>query len=107
MNENLKELIDKAQSVNYGVFNEFLIIPSGRKYDGFWGVNGYNHIIVLAKKFEEKEWLKLTDSSDVISFLHSTSVNIDIPTEYNCVRVFFNNPITINDVNSSIIGFGD
>ncbi len=37
MNEKLQEIINNAVPKSSGQFDEFLIVPTGEKYDGFWG----------------------------------------------------------------------
>lgn len=106
MRKKLKEIIESAPQTKSGTFDEFLIVPSGEQYDGFWGRNGFNNIILLAKRREEATFNILTNYSDVFVLLNIHSVNIDIPTELNCVRVFLDKPIKIHDVTSSVIGYG-
>lgn len=106
MNEKLQEIINNAVPKSSGQFNEFLIVPTGEKYDGFWGVNGFDKMILLAKKREEKDFCILTNYSDAFHLIKIRSVSFDIPSELNCVRVFLDETIEINDVASSVIGYG-
>ena len=106
MTEKLKEIIEKAERKESGTFDEFLIVPTGEKYDGFWGVNGFDQMILLAKKKVESEWFILTNYSDSFHLIYIHSVNFDIPSDLNCVRVFLNESIEINGVTSSVIGYG-
>lgn len=106
MTEKLKEIIEKAERKESGTFDEFLIVPTGEKYDGFWGVNGFDQMILLAKKKVESEWCILTNYSDSFHLIYIHSVNFDIPSDLNCVRVFLDESIEINGVASSVIGYG-
>lgn len=106
MTEKLKEIIEKAEVKESGIFNEFLIVPTGEKYDGFWGVNGFDKMILLAKKRDESEWCILTTYSDSFHLIYTHSVNFDIPSDLNCLRVFLDELIEINTVASSVMGYG-
>ncbi len=93
MKKELKQLIESAEQYNAQLLDELLIIPSGKAYNGFWGKNGYNKIILLGiNKRDYKVYRIDTDiQHDVISFdyLKEIGIKIDIPEEYNCVRLFF------------------
>lgn len=106
MTERLKEIIDNAIPKESGTFNEFLIVPTGKKYDGFWGENGFDKIVLLARQRGEENFCILTDYSDSFHLINIYSVNFDIPSDLNCVRLFLDNPIEINGVASSIMGYG-
>ena len=106
MTEKLKEIIEKAEVKESGIFNEFLIVPTGEKYDGFWGVNGFDKMILLAKKRDESEWCILTTYSDSFHLIYIHSVNFDIPSDLNCLRVLLDELIEINTVASSVMGYG-
>lgn len=105
MTEKLKQIIDNAIPKTSGTFNEFLIVPTGEKNDGFWGENGFNKIVLLAKQIGEENFCILTDYSDSFHLFNIHSVNFDIPSDLNCVRLFLNEPIEINGGTSSIIGY--
>lgn len=105
MTEEIKKLIETAPVKRSGVFQSFLMIPSGEKYDGFWGENGYNNIILLG--MSEEGWCNITECADSISFAQTSSINFDVPNDLNCVRFWFNEPIKIrNELNlSTVIGY--
>ena len=51
MTEKLKEIIKTAPRAKEGSsYTSFLLIPTSNAYDGFWGKNGFNNIIVLGQK---------------------------------------------------------
>ena len=108
MTDKLKELIENAPIKRSGVFTFFMLVPTGEKYDGFWGENGYNKCLLLGQCDGDDTWYKITDYADAISFGLMHSVSFDIPTEYNTVRFWFNEPIRMNnDLNlSQIQGYG-
>lgn len=107
MTEKLENIIEKAEHKDHGIFDEFLIIPTGEKYDGFWGVNGYDKMILLARSNSQIDFCILTNFSDTFHIFQAESVNFDIPSDLGCVRVFTDKPIVIHDSNlSSVIGYG-
>ena len=114
MKEELKDLIDNAPIVEEGLFKHFLIVPSDTVYDGFWGKNGYDNIIVLGEFADDsaeqgyKGYGRIDQYSGSDAF-HITSIlnaNIDIPSEFGCVRLWFNEPISVSYPASSICGYG-
>ncbi len=106
MKEELKELIENAPVKRSGLFSGFIIVPSGEEYDGFYGKNGYNNLILLGLEADSKKWCRITKSADALSFIGMHSLNFDIPTEYNCVRCWAVKPIEIdNELDlSTIVG---
>ena len=75
-----------------------MVVPNGQ-YDGFWGVNGYDNILILARPWGEDDWYILSTEADVFSVYDTskyTSFNLDIPTEYGVPRIWFNAPVEIN-----------
>ena len=107
MTEELEKLIQKAECKDHGTFNQFLIVPTGEIYDGFWGVNGYDKMILLARLGNEADWRILTNQSDAFHLLRTRNVNFDVPSDLGCVRVFTDNPIKILCIASSVIGDGE
>lgn len=105
MTQELAEIIKNAERKECGVFNEFLIVPTGEKYDGFWGANGFDKILLLAKGMHDEDFCILTDYSDSFHLINSHSVNFDIPSDLGVVRVFTDESIVINYPESSVLGF--
>ena len=52
MKKALKELIQKAEVRTSGEFDSIMIVPKG-KYDGFWGKNCYDNMLVLGSIYDE------------------------------------------------------
>ena len=86
MTKKEKEMIAKAVPHKSDKFCVFYVINSGKRYDGFWGENGYNNIIVLGEG-EGGELELLTNWSDVIH-IFNCGVNIDIPNDTGVIRLF-------------------
>lgn len=99
MTDELKKLIEEAPFIHSGKFNSFMVVPNGQ-YDGFWGVNGYDNILILARPYEEDKWYKLATAADVFNVYDYTqtcsSFNLDIPSEYGVPRIWFGKPIEID-----------
>jgi len=106
MIKHLKELIDNAEFCVEGIFNEFLIIPTHEKYNGFWGKNGYENMIVLARHFESDTWYRISqEQCDVFNIIGVRSVGIDIPDDVGCIRISSNEAIEISYPASAILGY--
>lgn len=106
MTDKLKELIQKAPIKRKGTFKSFLIVSNG-VYDGIFGINGFNSIILLGFDIDKKEYVKITDYADIFYIYNvgeNVSFNLDIPTEYGVPRIYFGRPITIdNEINISSV----
>jgi len=119
MTKELQNLINSASNANdrpltarnTGQFDEFLITSTGEKYNGLWAGengNGFNNMIVLARDVISEEWVLLQDfygQCDAFNILGKCEIAcIDIPTQYDCVRIKFQKPIFIGLVASNILG---
>ena len=106
MTDKLKELIEKAPVKRKGTFKNFMIVSNGA-YDGIWGENGFNSIILLGLDVETGEYVKITDYADVFNIYNvgeSVGFNLDVPTEYGVPRIWFGKFITIdNELNISAV----
>ena len=110
MKKSVKELMSRAVPRKSEKFSDIYIIDSEKKYDGFWGKNGYNNIIVLGRANVQSEELELiTEHSDVINIMQTSwSVNIDISSKNGVVHLWADKPLTISaPVNSSCIFYGE
>lgn len=107
MNKRLKGLIERAEVYNQELLDDLFIIPSGKVYNGFWGKNGYNKIILIGRNLKEAKAYRIdTDiQHDIIhfSYIKEFGIKIDIPTEYNCVRLFCSSKYLIVDNNASAL----
>lgn len=108
MTDKLKEIINNAEHAKEGTFyNEFLIIPTGQKYDGFWGVNGFDKMLILAGHLENDEWAIISDYSDAFNIINQgRTINFDVPSKYDCLRIFFDKSIELTSVGSSVLSIG-
>lgn len=90
MNKELKAIIESAKPYEEGkLFDDVLIISAGKQYNGFWGKNDYNNIILVARNRKTHENYILKHDIDVVSLYKTPYVlGMDIPKELNCVRMF-------------------
>lgn len=107
MTEKLKDIIKNAKAKDKGEFQEFLIIPTDEIYDGFWGKNGFNEMIVLAGDLRENKWFKISCGSDAfrLQSLMYNGIGFDVPSDLGCIRIFLDKPVSILGGVSSIIAY--
>lgn len=92
-----KELLENAKKVNYDEkfnyeYKSLYIINSEKAYNGFWGENSYNAIIILGLT-NEGEYINITgdyqcDSYEIINLNELIPTRTDIPNDLNCIRHF-------------------
>lgn len=106
MKKALKELIEQSTWKRKGVFKSLIIVSNG-KYDGFFGSNGYDNLLILGFDVDDKKYYKITDSADVFNIFDipmRDTFSLDIPTEYGVPRMWFTHPIYIdNELNLSTV----
>lgn len=99
MTEQLKELIEHAPIKRQGQFRNFLVVSNG-EYDGTWGKNGYDSILLLGFDDDLEKYVKITDYADKLDIFklgEFTNFNLDIPHEYGVPRIWFNRNIYIDN----------
>lgn len=108
MKKALKELIDNAPRRDCGEYAYFLLIPTNKMYNGLWGKNNYNNIIVLGYDKVEKKHYRLDSvcGSDDFGVSQIYSAHIDIPREYGCLRMHFSEPVSVRYPASSVLAYG-
>lgn len=108
MTDKLKDIIANAEQAHEGFFyREFLIIPKGTKYDGIWGINGFDEMLILAGELETDKWAIVTDYSDAFNIINcGGSINFDVPSKYDCLRIWFDAPIELTSITSSVLSLG-
>ena len=102
--DKTKELIEKSQYKPEGWFTSLMFVSNG-VYNGFWGKNGYDNILILG--FSDGKWYIVSKYGDVFNIYNSLmNFNLDIPTEYGVPRIWFDKPIYIdNSIDiSSVVG---
>jgi hypothetical protein len=99
MTDNQKKFIEEAKIVsekekfNYK-YRALYIIDSGKQYNGFWGKNGFNYIIIIGRN-ENGEYINITEDyqCDVYEIQNSSEVlgiRTDISSDLKgCIHHFF------------------
>lgn len=95
MKKKLLEMIEKAEPYEPNVpMNLLYLIDTKKIYNGFWGENGYNNMLVIGYSRATRKYYKITDHSDVVYIADIRYVDFDIPSDLGCVRVCCNQNIT-------------
>ena len=103
-----KDLPESEQSSI--TIDELYLVNSNGIYKGYFYTEDeeqhYNHILVIGYSVKTKKYYFLSDAqSDVLilQIFNHDKINIDIPSELNCFRLFgFHNPYTIKLIQSTI-----
>ena len=106
MTDKLKELIDTAPKRTVGTYDKLMFVSNGA-YDGFWGANGYDHILILGWERKTNKWYKISDYGDKFDiFQAGMRFNLDIPSEFGVPCIWFDSPVYINNYleASNVIG---
>ena len=110
MKKALKELIENSEQLKgEKFFNRIMFISNGI-YNGFWGKNDYDNLLILAQEDKTNKWYRITGKNQQIDVFFickcSMGFNLDIPTKYGIPSIWFNKPVKIqNDFQlSQIIG---
>lgn len=106
MTDKLRELIDNAPRRTKGTYDKLMFVSNGA-YDGFWGANGYDHILILGWVRETNQWYTVSQYGDKFDIFKTDSwFNVDIPSDYGVPCIWFNKPIYINNElsTSNVVG---
>lgn len=95
MKKALKELIENAEVKMVGEFSAFLTIPNGI-YEGFWGKNGYDNILLLGQSTEDGKWYRIADTIYAIHLCYPPSLNWKISSKYGVPSFWTTEPISIH-----------
>lgn len=101
MKKAIKEFISKAIPRQSDEFIDFWIIDSEKPYNGSFGKNGYNNIILIgrAKRTSEdavKPYELITDYSDVVCFFEGCGgFSIDIDHKLGAIHLWTDKPVKI------------
>lgn len=97
MTKKQKELIAEAIHYDGSPIDGIYILSEHKLYNGAWGKNGYNSMIILAYSIENEKiyHFDLNYQRDVFSCLKKVRFSIDIPHEYDCLRLCFYDPVIV------------
>lgn len=98
MTDKLKVIIENAPIKKKGKFVALMFISNG-EYNGFWGVNGYDNMLVLGQEDNRSAgtWYKVATTADVFQAVKLEGVSIDIPSDLGVPVMFFHEPIEIDN----------
>lgn len=99
MKKALKELIENAADKCEGYFKSFIFIPDGI-YNGVWGKNGYDKMIILGYEVKLKMWCRITykyTQTDVFSIFKPIGFNVHIRHDLGVPEIFLDKPIRIDN----------
>lgn len=100
MTNKQKIFIAAAKPKRNTIYKCIYLCDSGKQYDGFYGKNGFNSLIIIGQT-PEGEFELISDYSDVFSCLTNRQFDIDINKNDGMIRIFFDSPVQINYVLST------
>ena len=106
MRKGAKELIAKAVPRTHNEFFELYVIDSEKKYDGIFGENGYNNIVLIGRAKGCEEYELITEWSDAIH-IFSGGCDIDIAHEQGVIRLWSNKGFSLGYEPLSSVIFND
>lgn len=101
MTKKQKDFISKASTVRkHEVYRDLYIADSGTLYNGVFGKNGYNNMVIIGET-EDGEYELITNHSDYFGFADCKGINMDIMKENGfirmwCDRLLFKIPMLVN-----------
>lgn len=97
MTKALKELIKNAPTRVVGNYTKIMFVSNG-VYDGFWGKNGYDNMLILGFSDDDKKWYKISEYGDVFSIYHiKNALNVDIDSKYKIPAIWFSGAVHIDN----------
>lgn len=98
MKKALKELIEGAEVRKVGYFDLLMFVSNG-VYDGFWGKNGYDKILILGYDKNEEKWYKVSDNGDIFNIYRVgyNSFDVEIDSRFGVPTIWFNKPVYIDN----------
>lgn len=107
MTKYLKEIINNSVPYELGKpLHSIYIISTGKLYQGFWGKNGYNGIIIIGSSGKDNRFYHVNGEYEVDVIRLGENVEIDgmeIPHNVNCIHIWFKNQVCFTDVLSTMI----
>lgn len=100
MKKKVKEFIEQAEPRTSDEFIAFYIIDSEKLYNGLFGKNGFNNIVLIGRTppIDGKSHYELiTDYSDAIHFYNGCgTANIEISHDNGIVCLWFTTPVKLS-----------
>ena len=108
MNKKLELVLEQAQEYELGApLDSIYIYSTNKLYNGFWGKNGYNGIVIIGT-YKDKYYVVNKDyQCDVMDFRYledlAARMMLDIPHESNAIHMWFGKPICFKELLSSMM----
>ena len=102
MTKKEKELVAKAIPYDGSPIDGLYIFSTHKLYEGIWGKNGYNSMIILAYAYQSEHednkyfHFDLDYQRDVIQCLKDIQFSIDVPNSCDCIRLCFRKPMIVD-----------
>lgn len=106
MRKALKKIIDTAEERSVGYFDSLMFVSNGI-YNGLFGKNGYDNILILGYVRSEQKWFIISKYDDVFSIYQlNGTFKLEINSEYGVPTIWFNKPVYIDNSMhlSSVVG---
>ena len=90
MNKYLKDFIKDCPTQTSGTFSDLMFVSNGR-YDGFFGKNEYDNIMILGKLPCCCEWCIVSNYGDVFRLYNESgyAMSLDINYKLKVPRIWF------------------
>ena len=90
MNKYLKDFIKDCPLQTSGTFSNLMFVGNGQ-YNGFWGENDFDNIMILGKLPCCSEWRTVSNFGDVFVLYNESghTMNLDINHKLQVPRIWF------------------
>lgn len=97
MTDKLKNILENAPVKVRGKFRCLFFLSNG-EYNGFWGKNGYDNILIFGYDDEQEEWCKVAAYADKFDiFKIEGTFNLHIPNDLGVPVIWFDKPVHIDN----------
>lgn len=98
MTDKLKNILENAPVKVRGKFRCLFFLSNG-EYNGFWGKNGYDNILIFGYDDEQEEWCKVAAYADKFDiFKIEGTFNLHIPNDLGIPVIWFDKPVYIDNI---------
>ena len=83
MNKYLKDFIKDCPLQTSGTFSELMFVGNGQ-YNGFWGKNDFDNIMILGKLPCCSEWRTVSNFGDIFVLYNKSGYTMILTSIMNC-----------------------
>ena len=111
MTKLLKEFIKECTPQTKGTFDQLMFVSNG-SYDGFFGKNHYDNIMILGHIYSSNEWKIVSNYGDCFILYNKSgcTLNLDINSKLKIPRIWFdgakiviNNEFNISTIRGEVV----